>query len=204
MKQIIKSLIPLLTLFVIISCDESKKEPEKNQSEIRQEKQDKLDTLNLNEANKLSISSHAIIGWDTTKHFTYSLQELFENGTRPISFIGRIKDIVKKDTFYILKVTSSNSPSDKNFIAEISITANILSELKAHLDPNEDNEGCFIFQVTKISSSIPILKSEIETSGDNVEDASSYLTLDFNETLIRFQGELLTYYLYNQIKEDNE
>lgn len=101
-------------------------------------------------------------------------------------------------------MASSNSQSNKTFIAEISVSAAIFKELKSKLDPAETNEGCFIFQVTKISSNQPILKSEVESNGDNVKDASSYITLDFDETLIKFQGKLVTYFIYDRLKEDDE
>lgn len=203
MTSFSQSLLILICLF-IISCGQEKKEPPKDQWEVRYDKQKQLDTLNLIEAEKLSKSSNALPGWDTTKHFTYSIQELFETSSRPISFIGVIKDIIKKDSIYLLKVASSNSQSNKTFIAEISVNTDVFQELKLKLDPAETNEGCFIFQVTKISSNQPILKSEVESNGDNVEDASSYLTLDFDETLIKFQGRLATYFLYDRLKEDDE
>lgn len=185
----------------MVSCGQEKdgKEPPKEKWEISYEMQKQLDTVNLFETEKLSKNSNAITGWDTTENFTFYLQETFENTHRPISFIGEIKDIVKKDSIYLLKVSSSNS--HKDFIAEISINATMFQELKSKLDPTEENEGCFIFQVTKISSHLPVLKSEIEASGDNVEDASSYLTLDFDEMVIKFQGKLVAYFLYNRLKE---
>ncbi|MEJ7830584.1 MAG: hypothetical protein WKF91_20410 [Segetibacter sp.] len=164
----------------------------------------RLDTLNLTEAEKLSKSSNANTGWDTTDKFTYSLQESFESDPRPVSFIGKIKDIIKKDSSYILKVVNTNSQSSKNFIAEIYLNANTFQVLKSKLDPKESNEGCFIFQVTKVSSHLPILKSEIESNGDNVEDALSYLTLDFDEALVKLQGKLVAYILYDRLKEEDE
>lgn len=204
MTNILKSLIPLLTLLVFVSCSNSDKKSEKSDFQIRWDKQEKLDTLNFNEAQKLSNLSNAIMGWDTTENFTYSLQELLNGEAKPISFIGAIKDIVKTDNTYLLKVVNTNSKSSKNYIAEISVTANIFQSLKLKLDPKETNEGCFIFQVTKVSSHLPILSSEIESDGENVEDASSYLTLDFNERLVKLQGKLITYFLYDRLKEDNE
>lgn len=196
MTSLLQSLLVIIS-FIIVSCGQKKKE-------IRYERQNQLDTLNLFEAEKLSKNSNAIIGWDTAENFTYSLQETFESSSRPISFIGVIKDILKKDSTYFLKVVSSNPQSYKSFIAEISVNAIIFKELKSKLDTKEENEGCFIFQVTKISSHQPILKSEIESDGDNVENTSSYLTLDFDETLIKFQGKLVTYFLYNRVKEYND
>lgn len=197
-------LLLVITTLTIASCGEEKKEPPKDKWEVHYNKQKQLDTLNFTEAEKFAKSSNANIGWDTTDEFTYSLQESLESDPRPISFIGEIKDVIKKDSLYILKVVNTNSQSSKNFIAEIAVSANTFQVIKTKLDPKESNEGCFIFQVTKVSSHLPILKSEIESNGDNVEDASSYLTLDFDESLIKLQGKLVTYFLYDRLKEENE
>lgn len=90
-----KNLLILISLF-IISCGQEKKETPKDKWEVRYDKQKQLDTLNLSEAEKISKSSNALMGWDTAEHFTYSIQELFETSSTPISFIGIIKDIIKK------------------------------------------------------------------------------------------------------------
>ena len=203
MTKIIKQLFLLLPIFVV-SCSNSKKEPEKSKYDIQKEQQANLDTLNLKEGEKISNSHNAIVGWDTAEKFTFYLQELFENSSRPISFIGEIKDIIKKDSNYILKVMNSNSLSYKRFNAEISVAPSMFQELKSQLQLKTDYQGCFIFQVKKISSSQPILNSEIDSNGDNVEDASSYITFDFDETLIKFQGKLIAYYLYAQLKKHED
>lgn len=199
-----KKLLFVITLVSIASCGQEKKEPPKDKWEVRYDKQKQLDTLNLTDAEKFAKSSNANIGWDTIETFTYSLQESIESDQRPIAFIGIIKDVIKKDSLYILKVLNTNSQSSKNYIAEISVSETTFQAIKSKLDPKESNEGCFIFQVAKVSSHLPILKSEIESNGDNVEDASSYLTLDFDESLIKLQGKLVTYFLYNRLKEDDE
>lgn len=197
-------LLLVITTLIIASCGQEKKEPPKDKWEVRYDKQKQLDTLNLTDAEKLAKSSNAIIGWDTTEQFTYSLQESLESDSRPISFIGEIKDVIKRDSLFILKVVNTNSQSSKKFISEISVSANIFQAIKSKLDAKENNEGCFIFQVTKVSSHLPILKSEIESNGGNVEDASSYLTLDFDESLVKIQGKLITYFLYDRLKEEHE
>lgn len=99
---------------------------------------------------------------------------------------------------------NTNPQLSKYFIAEITVNANMFQALKSKLDSKERNEGCFIFQVTKVSSHLPILKSELESNGDNVEDASSYLTLDFDESLVKLQGKLVAYFFYDRLNEGDE
>jgi hypothetical protein len=198
-------LLIVLTFIIFNSCKPEKKEPTpKSDWEIYSEKKDVLDSLNLSEAEKLIELSNASAGWDTIGRYTYSLQETFENVQKPISFIGRIKDIIKKDSLYVLKIVKTNSRYSENYIAEISVGRNMFNLLKSNLLAKKSDKGCFIFYVTKVKSSIPILHSEIESSGEFVEDASSYLTLDFDESIIKLEGNLLTYFIYNNLKEENE
>ena len=202
MRSFLKFLLVIASI-TIASCGREKKETSKDLSEIINDKK-QLKASNLMNAEKLAKSYNANIGWDRTENFTYSFQESLEFDRRPIAFYGEIRDVIKKDSLYILKVFNTHSNSIQYFLAEIPVNANTFQLLKAKLNPKEINYGCFIFQVTKVSSSLPILKSEVESNGDNVENASSFLTLDFDEPLITLQGKLITYFLYDRLKEDHE
>lgn len=194
----------ILLILTICSCGQFKKEPTKSKYEILFDKQKHLDTLNQNEAEKLSKSINANNGWETIGKFTYALQDSLESDPRPISFTGRIKDIIKKDSLYILKVVNTRRTFFKKYVAEISVDKDAFQILKSKLNSNKENEGCFIFQVRKVSSYLPILKSEIDFSSEDIEDASSYLTLDFDESLVKLQGKLVTYFLYEHAKEEDD
>ncbi len=198
------NILLVIVSLIFTSCRHQKKDLSTDKWRIRYERESQLDALNLLNAQKLSRSSNSIVDWDTVEKFTYSLQETFENSSRPISFMGEVKDIVKRDSTYILKVAGLIYQSNKYFIAEISVNSAIFQELKFKLDPKERNEGCFIFQVSKISSFQLGVKSEIKQDGTTVEDASSYIVLDLDETLIKFQGNLVTYFIYDRLEEDDE
>lgn len=189
----------LIVTLVLASCGEEKKDSPKEKLEIEENKQKQLDSANLMEVKKISMLSNAIVGWDTTVNFTYFLQESLESNQRPISFIGYIKDVIKKDSLYILKVINTNSI--KNIIAEISVSANTFQTIKLKLNSSEWSSGCFIFHVVKVSSYFPMLKSEIDSYGQNDEDATSKLTYDFSESLIKLQGKLDTCFFYDHLKE---
>ena len=196
----------IIALF-IISCGQEKKEPTTEKGEVSYDEQKQLDSLNLIETGKISKSSNAIMGWDTAEHFTYSIQELFETGARPISFIGVIKDIIKKDSTYILNVVGSNSQSNKTFIAEISVNTTMFQELKSKLHRAEDNEGCFIFIPTRIKSSSKLAISsyvshdfDAETVEEANDNASSELTYDFGDVLLFFKGKMINFYLYKHLE----
>ena len=38
----------------------------------------------------------------------------------------------------------------------------------------------------------------------DIEDASSRLTFDFDEYLVKFQGNLIAYFLYDKLKKEEE
>lgn len=175
----------------------------KKESASEFDRRDFLDSLNLLESEKLSRSYNAHTGWDTAHNFTYFIQELFEASERPISFIGEIKDVIKaNDSLYVFKVVSRSFFYLKNFIAEISVDREFFNEIKSRLDPKGLNTGCFIVKFEKINSYLPVLESEFEVNGDNLEDASSYLTLNFDESLIKLKGDLVSCFLYNRFDEE--
>lgn len=207
MTKLIKQSIPFIAL-CLIACNENKKDDaketiEKNKSENREEKKIGLDSLNKQSVDKLIENYKAVKDWDTTECFTYTLQEKFDNNSNPISFIGEINDVIKKDSIYILKLTSTHTSWFTNFTAQISVKPSVFDELKLHITRNKyRNEGCFIFKVSNINTYLPTLKSHIDKNGDNADEATSSLSLDFDEKVLEFKGNLIDYYLYKELKED--
>lgn len=151
-----------------------------------------------------SEKQNALVGWDTLDQFTYKLQETIENNSKVISFTGNIYDIIKKNSFYILKVTNSNPLAFKIFNAEISVSLLLFQELKVQLDSKRSNEACFLLSVHKIISNTPILDSDVHSNGESDEDATSYLTLNSDQTLIVLRGSLINYYVYETLDYDND
>ena len=208
MTKLIKQLIPFITL-CLIACNEDKKDDvketiEKNKSESRTDKRNALDSLNKIAVDKLIENYKAVKDWDTAECFTYTLQEKFDKNSNPISFIGEINDITKKDSVYILKLTSTHTSYFTNFTAQISVNPSVFEELKLHITRTKyRNEGCFIFKVNAINTYLPTLKSVVDKNGDNSEDATSSLSLDFDEKVLEFKGNLISYYLYKDLKDDD-
>jgi len=198
---------PLLLLTIILaSCGGySKKEPPKEDWQIRHEKRKQLDTLNKNEAGNLSQQHNAIIGWDTLTEYTYQLQDLIATDSR-LSFTGDITDIIKKDSNYVLRVIGSyiysHAFSNRTYLAEILVSPSKFREINILLaDKKHSNEACFIFNCNKVISSSK-LALDSEVSGSETEgDLSSYLTYDFDETLVILQGEIIDYYVYKKLEK---
>lgn len=197
------------TVIFFTSCTNTKKEPEKSEYEIRSEKEDQLDSLNQKEALSLSKQFDAISNEDSTIKFTYQIQEKVNNDNKPISVIGEIKDITLKDSNYILKIEGEFA--SENFFAEILASKKQFQEISKQLDLKSGNKGCFIFKPTKIkSSSMLTIDSEVstdedaETADEANTNASSDLTYDFGDILFFFKGNMINFYLYKHLKDDED
>lgn len=211
MINFIKSVLIFLTI-TLISCGE-KKGVKKDKYQIIRDKRNELKLKNKQQSIILSEKQNAIMGWDTVKQYTYQLQEQFSISTKPISFIGIINDIIKKDSAYRLKLFPAGDHYYKTFIAEVELSSSLLKELNEQLTSNKGSvKGCFIFSVTKVESVSPKLTSDFDPGASNdddpqlysLDDASSYITLDFDETLIRLKGKLIAFYIYEQMKTTDD
>lgn len=199
-----------LTAIFFISCNNAEKEPPKNEYEIRSEKQDKLDTLNQNEATDLSKRFSAITGEDSAIKFTYQIQEIVKQNFKPISIIGYIEDIAQLDSNYIVKIYGTFA-THKCF-GNVLISSEQFHQLNSQLSPKSlHNKGCFIFKPTSIkSSSMLTIDSEVSTDDDaeTVEEAnanaSSELTYDFHKILFFIKGNMINFYVYKSLENEDE
>ena len=152
--------------------------------------------INKSETSILSEKYNAISNWDTGRTYAYQVQEKFEKGDRPISFIGYIGDITKVDSNYILKLYNEKYNGYNNYIAEVSISYIYFQKIKdVFARTKKIKKWCFIFKLKKITSSYPKLSSSVSEDKEN-----SYLTYEFDETIIHFTGELLDFYKFKNEK----
>lgn len=159
-------LLIYLTLLFFTSCNDAKKEPETSEYDIRSHKQERLDSLNENQAQNLSNQLDAIRNNDSAIKFTYQIQELEKRNNKPISVIGYIKDITLNDSNYILKIKGSFGR--RKYFGEILITPEQFHEINKQLyHKSSHNKGCFIFTPTAIeSSSLLTISSDVATDDD--------------------------------------
>lgn len=193
MKKIF--LVLLSTYF--ISCNETQKEPLKEPLKGKSEIED---SINISESALLTVKRNAISDWDTTVKYTYQLQEMFNTGSRLVSFIGPIKDIIKKDSNYIMKVYGDYPNTDNHYFAEIIATPTKFNELyKTLIAKSHYKTGCFIIKNVKVKSTSTLtIDSEISDTEEG-EDPSSYLSYGFDGTLFIFKGDLVDFYLYKEL-----
>ena len=190
-----------ITTLTIASCAQETKEPLKDKSEIRYEKKKQLDTLNNSEAANLTSKLNAIQSEHNNLKFTYQIQEVVKDSSRPISVIGYITDIVQKDSIYIFKIYGFFS--EKDCIFEINVSSEIFQKIFNQLDPKSSlQKVCFIFKPTSVkSSSLLTIDSEV-SGGETIDDAETDLTYDFTNIILLFKGNLIDYYVYKKLPKD--
>ncbi len=199
-KQIRQTIFFSAIILLTSSC----KSEQEIEEEVINQKKKQLKSANEKEISDLNEKYNAISSWDSLETFTYVLQEKFIDENKPISFQGKITDLSKSDSTYLLKVRKTSDWSYKwNYIALISLSKEKFIELKKILESsNHSNEGCFIFKVSKIASpfgkikSYPLVDENTGISSSN-EYSDSELHLDFNfyDKLLIFQGDLIDFHL---------
>ncbi len=191
------NLLTLLILIFLISCGKSELQIKEEKDAVLKQKEEQLKTTNEKAATILSKKYNAQIGWDTLDLYTYLYQEMFIDQRNPISFEGKLEDIIKLDSSYILKVLNTN----RTYIAQISMNRERFVEFqKIFNSKNRGNEGCFVFQVSKIISASPEIKSDYEFDG---EGSYSFLDYDFDQSLLIFKGDLIDFYVNETDEKDN-
>jgi hypothetical protein len=192
----------MLLVSLLSSCGKTEEDIKEEKQKAIEQKESELRSSNENNITKLVTKNHAVRDWDTLLPYTYVYQNMFIEENKPITFEGVIKDITKNGLNYVLKVHSMHRRRHRNYDAEISVSAEHFQGIEKLLKSNgRIDKGCFIFKVSKIISVSPEIKSEIEWNG---EDSYSFLTYDFQETLLIFKGELLDFYLNQRIADASE
>lgn len=173
-----KKIILISALSVLFGCSDSDDSNVKDKNVITQ----------------LASKYHAQTDWDSPTKFSYEYQESFNK--KPILFKGKIYDILKKDSSYVLKVMDERIDSSKNFLALIKVTQ---SQFDTLIKKRKSNTGAFIINVSEVTSSNPKVVTEEETGGED-ESSSTVSFLSESNDISIFNGKLIDLYL---IKDEN-
>lgn len=191
MKNFIAPTIILVLISLFIGYKISKK------NEIK-----KIKIFNEKAIVDLTRRYSSISNWDSLETYSYVFQKMFIEEKTPISFKGELKDITKSDSIYYLKVYNIGEIYYRNYIAIISTNPIKFAEIRHKLESNNySDKGCFIISVSKISSALPKIISDIEDDGDY---SYSHLAYDDEETLFILKGDLIDFYLNQKTGEDYE
>ena len=184
--------ITILALTIFLSCNTEKKEIPKEKKQTSYEIQNQLDSINDISANSFARKYNAISGSDINLGFTYQIEDSIRSSGKPISIIGQISDIVRKDSNMIF--TIKGYFSEKKCISEIMVTSEQFNDFFKSIKPKNDYATyCFIIHLNKISSKSLLT---IKTEG---EDQLDY---NFNKQILLASGKLINIYKYKQIDEN--
>jgi len=184
--------ITIVGLFIFTSCKTEKKEIPKEKKLTSYEIQNQLDSVNNISADEFAKKYNAISGLDIDLGFTYRIEDSIRSSGKPISIIGQIEDIVRKDSNMIF--TIKGYFSQKRCICEILVTGSQFSYISKTTKSIKDyDQYCFVLNLNKISS-----RSLLSISSDG-EDKLSY---NFHKQILLVSGNLIDMYRYKKADEN--
>jgi hypothetical protein len=131
---------------------------------------------------------NAVADWDSSDSYTSYFQKKFIEQKQLMLFQGRIYDIVKDDSVYIVKVMDERKDADHNFLALITFTS---EELNEKLTDNKSTEGVFVIGVYNVTSSNPSVKEDEASDGDDHSYTYTHLSDDADHMLTVFRGKMI-------------
>jgi len=154
----------------------------------------KKETLDKNEvvAKDLATKYNAVNNWDTTDSYTSRFQRIFIGQNKLMIFRGRIYDIVKRDSNYIVKVLDEREDATHNFLAVITFSS---QQLDAVSIDNKSATGVFVIKVSKVTSSNPSLKEDEGSNGDDDTYTYTHLSDDRDKMITIFTGTAIDCHL---------
>ncbi len=169
----------ILAIFILLSCKEVKRKNDK-------------DDENSKLAKELVSRYNAITDWDTTLLFTFQYQKMFIEENNLMFFKGRIFDIIKKDSNYVIKVLDEREDASHNFLALITATS---EQLDALYKDDKSTKGVFIIKVTNVTSSMPSIKQDegnvVDSDGDDQTYTFTHLSDDADQMITIFRGKMI-------------
>jgi hypothetical protein len=174
-------LTSIIIICLIIICASCRSSKEKEISDIN-------DIVSKN----FGLKYNAVTDWDTTASFTSDFQKMFISENKPMVFIGKIYDIVKTDSGYVVKVLDEREDATHNFLANITCTS---QQLEASYKGNKSLNGFFVIKVSKVTSSNPSIKEEERSDGNDNTEYYTYLSDDADRMVTVFTGTLIDWHL---------
>lgn len=167
----------IILLLFVASCGSSNKK----------EKLDKNEMI----AKEFARKYKAVDNWDTTASYTSYFQKMFISQNKLMLFKGRIYDIVRADSNYIVKVLNEREDAIHNFLAIITFSSKQLDQVYTDEKPAT---GVFVIKVTKVTTSNPSIKEDEASDG---EDTYTYTHLsdDPDQMITIFTGTAIDCHL---------
>ena len=167
----LKGTIGICLILLSASCGSSK----------QKETPDKNEMI----AKDFVLKYNAVADWDTTASYTSHFQKMFISQNKLMLFKGKIYDIVKADSNYIVKVLDEREDATHNFLAIITFTS---QQLDTSYTGKKSANGIFVIKVSKVTTSNPSIKEEEKSDGDDNTESYTYLSDDADRMLTIFTG----------------
>jgi hypothetical protein len=138
---------------------------------------------------QLAIKYNADTTWNLTAHYSFDLQEMFVKSKKMMLFKGKIYDIIIEDSIYVIKVLDEREDSEQNYIAFITFNSEKVAKF---FKENQSQRGAFIIKVSKVNCSLPSIKTDEVSNGDDnytvtyLSDQADNMVQIFNGTVIDF------------------
>lgn len=184
MRRKLSSLFILCFIILLSSCGGSKKETAKDKTN---------QTIH-----DLAIKYNAVSDWDSTSLYTCHFQEMFIEDNKLMVLKGRIYDIEKKDSSYVVKVLDEREDVSKNYLALITFTP---QQFNVIYSGNKSTRGVFVIQVSKVTSSNPSIREDEASNGDDGTYTYTHLSDEDDQMITIFRGKLIDFRL-EEIEEN--
>ena len=184
MKTIAKIVPVFLLVLLIISCGHKR---------LEINKESKNDIL----VGELVDKYNLVKEWDTSyNYYSYRIQEKFIENENLMLFQGRLYDIIKCDSSYLLKILGDRHKYKKKFIAKIITTDIQFKEISNKIEENRKNYGAFVIKVSQVIFSDPEMTEEIIGDYENGFRSYYYIGFDKWTNLAIIQGKLIDLILF--------
>ena len=174
MKTNFKKFFTIGLATILFSCGNSKKESIRNKYG--------------KEVKELVAKYNADTIWDATFAYTSYYQKKFIEQNKLMLFRGRIYDIIKVDSNYVVKVMDEREDAALNFLALITFTP---EQLNATWTNDKLSRGVFVIKVTKITSSNPSIKEDEASDGDDNTYTYTHLSDDADRMITIVTGKMV-------------
>ncbi len=171
----------ILGSFILCSCGSSKS---KGNTAYKNDKA----------AQELASKYNANTNWDTILSYTSSYQRIFIEQNKLMLFKGKVYDIVKEDSNYVVKVLDEREDATHNFLALITFTP---QQLHAKYTDKTSTRGVFVISISKITSSNPSIKQDETSDNDNNSYTYSHLSDDSDQMITIFKGKMVDCHFEN-------
>lgn len=136
-------------------------------------------------AKNLAFKYNAVANWDTINCYTSHFQNMFISKNKLMLFVGKIYDIVKVDSNYVVKVLDEREDATHNFLSSITFSP---QQFDSVFTMKSSDRGIFVIKVSKVTSSNPSIKEDEGSYGNEGTYTYTHLSDGKEQMITIFTG----------------